>query len=143
MDPLSLTASIAGVITITTQICVIISEIRHEFAALPGRIHALRNETEDLRVVLYQVTNLLEERKNNGLTGNVESEIWKLLGEGEQRLLTLKGILGNIRKTSFKKRDAIFRTLTWRKNQEVIAQLQFDIQRLKSSLNVLVGASNS
>lgn len=33
-----------------------ISEIRHEFAALPGRMHALVNETEDLKVVLYQLT---------------------------------------------------------------------------------------
>lgn len=52
MDPLSLAASVAAVITITTQICAIISEIRLEVGALPGRIHALGTEAEDLKVVL-------------------------------------------------------------------------------------------
>lgn len=143
MDPLSLTASLAAVITITTQICAIISEIRHELGALPGRIHALGNEAEDLRIVLYELTRLLDEREDSGLNGNVESEIRGLLSQGRQRLLALKEVLSRIHKTNPKKREAIFRTLSWRKNQEAIAHLQYDIQRLKSNLNVLVGASNS
>lgn len=143
MDPLSLAASVAAVITITTQICAIISEIRLDVGALPGRIHALGNEAEDLKVVLYEVTSLFDEREGSGLSGSIESEIRGLLAQGKERLLTLKEVLSRIRRTSPKKREAIFRTLTWRKNQETIAHLQYEIQRLKSNLNVLVGASNS
>lgn len=143
MDPLSLAASVAAVITITTQICAIISEIRLEVGALPGRIHALGNEAEDLKVVLYEVTSLFDEREGSGLSGSIESEIRGLLAQGKERLLALKEVLSRIRRTSPKKREAIFRTLTWRKNQETIAHLQYEIQRLKSNLNVLVGASNS
>lgn len=143
MDPLSVSSSIAGIVTLASQICVIISELRHDCAALPGRIHALSNEVEDLRVVLYEVGNVVKDRAVGGTINNVETEILELLSQGKKHLFQVRSILGRVRLTGQKRREAIFRTLAWRKKQKSIALLQYDINRIKSSLNVLVGASNS
>lgn len=143
MDPLSLTASVAAVATIATQICTIIADIRHDCAALPGRIHALNNEVEDLRVVLFQVSSIIRERESHGVESPTETKIQGLLMQGRSRLLDLKEMLTRIRLSGSRKRELVFRTLLWRKQQEAIGLVQHDIKSLKSSLNVLLGASNS
>lgn len=143
MDPLSLTASVAAVATIATQICAIIAEIRHDCAALPGRIHALNNEVEDLRVVLFQVSSIIKEREMCGVKSQAETNIQNLLVQGRSRLLDLKELLMRIRLSGSRKRELIFKTISWRKQQEAIGLIQHDIKSLKSSLNVLLGASNS
>lgn len=143
MDPLSLTASVAAVATIATQICTIIADIRHDCAALPGRIHALNNEVEDLRVVLFQVSSIIRERESHGVESHTETKIQGLLMQGRSRLLDLKEMLTRIRLSGSRKRELVFRTLLWRKQQEAIGLVQHDIKSLKSSLNVLLGASNS
>lgn len=67
-----------------------------------------------------------------------------MLARGEMTLLDMKAVLDKIAAGSrLRKRDAIPRVLLWRREQGRIAALQGIIKQVKSSLNVILGASNS
>ena len=62
-DPLSITASVTAVATVTTQIISTLTELR-ALKNLPRRLHAINNEVTDLEVVLYQLESLVADRKS-------------------------------------------------------------------------------
>lgn len=142
MDPLSITAGIIALTTVASQVSNVLAEIRGEWDSLPGRVHALNNEIQDFNVVLYQVTIAVEERRLSGQDGIGGSTLSVLLERGETVLLDLNVILEKL-SVGVRKRDAISRVLLWRKEQGRVALLQEDIKQVKSSMNILLGASNS
>ena len=144
MDPLSITASAVAVATVTAQIISLLSDIRSSGKAWPGRLHALNNELEDLSVVLHQVMTTVENRKSRKIHGDVEENIPQLLAQGWQQLASLQAILARLTSPEGTKSDnAVTRALLWRREQPQVAAIQVAIKRVKSSLNVLLGASNS
>ncbi|KAK3937499.1 hypothetical protein QBC46DRAFT_9240 [Diplogelasinospora grovesii] len=143
LDPLSITASAIAVATLAAKLCSILAEIREQCTALPGRLHAVNNEIQDLRVVLEQVAAVVKEHKAHNVHGDVESKIPELLWQGRDRLLALQHLLSRVQGVGLRKRELFFRTVLWKKQQGTLAVLQGDIKRVKSSLNVLLGVSNS
>ncbi|KAJ6788207.1 hypothetical protein PWT90_02172 [Aphanocladium album] len=144
MDPLSLTASIIAVTTVAVEVGKVLASLHEDWESLPGRVHALNNEIQDFRVVLNQVSIAVQERKLTSLDGHGDSTLPAVLGRGEQTLLEIKVVLDKIIASSgSRKRDAIQRVLLWRKEQGRFAILQEVIKEAKSSLNVILGASNS
>jgi hypothetical protein len=145
MDPLSLTASIVAVTTVAVQVGKMLAKIHDDWDSLPGRIHALNNEVQDFNIVLHQVTIAVEERKLTRWDSHGESNLPTVLARGELVLLDVKAILDKIvlAGSGVKTRVAIQRLLIWRREQGNVACLQDAIKQVKSSLNIILGASNS
>lgn len=145
MDPLSITAGVIAVATIAAQVSHILAEIRGDWDALPGRIHALNNEVQDFNAVLHQVAIAVEDKKVSALGehGHAAPAFVAQICRGKTSLLELKTILERLLAAGSKKRDAIPRVLLWRSEQRRVVLLQDEIKQVKSSLNVLLGASNS
>lgn len=143
MDPLSITTSMIALATLAKQVTNVLAGIRNDWESLPGRIHALSNEIQDFSVVLHQIAIAVEERKVSCWDGPDESTLPGLLARGETALLDLKGVLENLLSAGTRKREAIPRIRLWRREQGRISALQNDVKQVKSSMNLLLGASNS
>lgn len=143
MDPLSITSGVIAVATLAKQISNVLAGIREDWDSLPGRIHALGNEMQDFSVVLHQIAIAVEERKVSCWNDGDESTLPALLARGETALVDLKGVLESLLSAGTRKREAIPRVRLWRREQGRIAALQNDVKQVKSSMNLLLGASNS
>jgi hypothetical protein len=143
MDPLSITASIIAVVTAAKHVSSTLAEIRRDWKTLPGRLHALHNEIQDLSVVLHQVASAAEEQKLGAKSHATDGNLAMLLRQGLDSLAELQAILGRLLPAGKGKREAISGVMAWRREMSAIARLQEDVKRAKSSFNVLLGASHS
>ena len=145
MDPLSLTASVIAVATVAANVASALADLRALCKHLPGRLHALSNDVSDIEVVLFQVAQITEERAYARLpTAETDSTtIPQLLKRAETKLNELKRIIDNLAAPSAWNNATIFRAGLWRKEQPRLRTLQEDLMAIKSSLNVIIGASNS
>ncbi|UQC83598.1 ankyrin repeat domain-containing protein [Colletotrichum lupini] len=143
MDPLSISAGIIAITTVAAQVANLLAGIREDWDSLPGRMHALSNEIQDFNVVLQQVAIAVKDRRVSGQDAYGESTLLPLLVRGNNVLVDLKAILERLLATGTKKKEAISRVLMWRREQGTVSSLQEQIKQVKSSLNVLLGASNS
>ncbi|KAK3935168.1 ankyrin repeat-containing domain protein [Diplogelasinospora grovesii] len=143
MDPLSLAASVIAVAGLAATICSAISELRTLCKGLPGRLHAVSNEVVDLELVLTQVATLLKERAI--LLGSQQSvgAIPHLLIQARNKLNELRAIVDRLTAASANSKLPLLGASIWRKEQGRLQTLQEDIRTVKSSLNILLGASNS
>ncbi|KAK8910378.1 hypothetical protein QC760_001334 [Botrytis cinerea] len=145
MDPLSVTASVIAVATLAGQIGTALSELRAFCKQLPGRLHALSNEISDIEVVLYQVGRVVEERSRLSvqiLQTDIVS-IPNILQRAEVKLKELKTIIDHLTALTTKNGAIVFQIRLWKKEQPKIQNLQEDIREIKSSFNVILGATNS
>ncbi|OBT47665.1 hypothetical protein VE00_02263 [Pseudogymnoascus sp. WSF 3629] len=142
MDPL---ASVVGVVKLAAHIARALDDLRTLCKQLPGRVHALSNEVSDIEVVLIQVAKVLQERACSPIsTAETDNKsILQLLVKAEIKLKELKLIVDGLSASSKQNNVIIFRAGLWRKEQPRLLALQEDIKAIKSSLNVVLGASNS
>ncbi|RYO91879.1 hypothetical protein DL762_001959 [Monosporascus cannonballus] len=143
MDPLSLAASVITVASLAASTCSTISELRSLCKGLPGRLHAVSNEVADLELVLMEVATLLRERA--ALLGSQQSmgAIRYLLIQAKTKLKELDAVLDRLTAASVNYKVPLVGASIWRKEQGRLQMLQDDIRTFKSSLNILLGASNS
>lgn len=142
MDPLSVAASVTALATVATQICSAISQLRSLCKSLPGRLHALNNEVADFELVLTQLALLLEQRRCS-LTESNEMAIPHLLRQARMKLNETHEIVKRLVIDCKTSRNTLLGVQAWRKEQERLQMLQDDIRTVKSSLNIMLGASNS
>lgn len=142
MDPL---ASVFPVIKLAAHIAGALADLRTLCKQLPGRVHALSNEVSDIEVVLIQVAKVLQERCCSPIsTEETDNKfILQLLVRAETKLKELRSIVDGLAASSKQNNVMIFRAGLWRKEQPRLLVLQDDIKAIKSSLNVVLGASNS
>lgn len=140
MDPLSITAGIATLATLTAQLGVRFQKLRETCAELPGRIHALNDEVADLEVVLIQLSSVIQERncftENDGLTMD------HLMLQAREKLEEINTIIERLTAVCCRK-TLVPRASLWRKLHPKLQSLQEEIKVIKSSLIMLLGASNS
>ena len=141
MDPLSLTASIIAVAQLAAATCAAISDLRALCKSLPGRLHAVNNEVADLELVLSEVALLLKERSI--LPDSGDSSIPHLLKQARTQLDEVKAIVHRLTVAYTRTRVPLVGVNAWRKEQGPLQALQNDIRTVKSSLNLMLGASNS
>lgn len=143
MDPLSLAASVIAVATVSAQVCTALSKLRSLCKSLPGRLHAINNEVADLELVLTQVATILKER--GALLGSKQSieAIPHLLKQAKTKLDSLATLIDRLIAATSKSKIPLVVATIWRKEQGNVQTLQEDIRTIKSSLNILLGASNS
>ena len=143
MDPISLTASIIAVLQLCAATGKVFISLREICKSLPGRLHALSEEVEDFRAVLRELSTLLEERSRLRISPNERDRLPLLLERATSKLIELRGVLEELVVVCRSSRVALIQANSWRKVQERLKRLQDDIHNVKTSLNILLGASNS
>lgn len=140
-DPVSALASIIAIATAAAQIGKAISRLR-SFGEIPGRIYALRNEVTDLEVVLRQVGHALEQDE---LTYDSQQESLRhILEQGRNHLAELAKALERVANSCAGGRVKIIsRSSVWLNEKNVFQEFQDNIRRVRESLNMLLGISNS
>lgn len=141
MEPISLAASVIAVATLAAQVCASISELRSLCKRLPGRLHAVNNEVADLELVLSQVALLIEERAI--LPDSQNSAIPHLLRQARTKLEEVRVIINDLTNTYVRSKVSLLGVKAWQKEQGRLQTLQDDIRTVKSTLNIMLGASNS
>lgn len=143
MDPLSFTASIIAVTTLTTQCLKAFSALRETCRSLPGRLHALDNEVTDTHAVLTDVATLLAERGRSSIPQEEQSNASANVNQLTAKLTELKSIVDSLTVSCSRSRVPWATAIAWPKVQGRLSSLQEDIKSAKSRLNLLLGASNS
>lgn len=141
MDPLSLAASVIAVAELAGAICSAIATLRSICKSLPGRLHGVNNEVADLELVLSQLALLLKERAV--LPDSEHSAIPHLLRQARLKLTELETIVRRLTTACTASRILLLGASIWRKEQSRLQALQDDISTVKSSLNIMLGASSS
>lgn len=141
MDPLSILASVAGISTAAAQIVNAISSLRH-FGELPSRIYAIKNEVSDLQAVLLQIESAL--RQKTLAPNNAHGSLARILERTNHHLLELGKSLERIGKACNGGRlKYITKSAIWVKEQSLFQRFRNDIRSVKTTLTLMLGASNS
>ena len=143
MDPLSLTASVIAVATLAAQTCNAFAQLRGLHKAIPGRLHALNNEAVDIELVLYQIAAVVRERERLPSRDCELADIKHLLEQANTKLDELRAIVNRLCDTCINSKASVFRGYRWHKEQERLQGLQNEINSIKCSLNIILGASHS
>ena len=143
MDPLSLTAGIIAIATVAGQTCKGFQKLRALHKYVPGRLHALNNEVVDIEVVLYQLAALVRERESLPTSQREQEDIGHLLERAKIKLRELRAIVDRLSKSCVNAKGSCFRGYRWQREQERLQVLQEDINSIKCSLNIILGASSS
>jgi ankyrin repeat protein len=141
MDPLSVIASVIALTTAAAQISTAISRLRH-FGEVPGRIYALKNEVNDLKVVLDQIGLALKQKSL--APDNAQGSLEQVLARTKGHLADLTKALERVANAcTGSKIKAISKSTIWLKEKALFQTFRDDIGSVKATLNLMLGATNS
>ena len=145
MDPLSITASVIGIVAAVAAASTsrAFEELRRLCKTLPGRLHALTNEVSDIELVLHRVASVVVKRTGDPALTEQEQYIIHLLDVAGSKLHELRIIVETFTNLAKTTKIPFFQAYAWRKNQPRLQMLQEDIKTIKRSLSIMLGASNS
>lgn len=143
MDPLSISASIIGIVAAAASTGRAFEELRRLCKTLPGRLHALSNEVSDIELVLHQVASVVKKRTGDPALKEHGEHVQHLLDQADTKLSELRTIVETFTHIAKTTKTPVFQAYAWRKHQPRLQALQEDIKTVKCSLNIMLGASNS
>ena len=142
MDPLSIAASAVTVAALAASTCRTFSELRSFCRSLPDRLHALNNEVADTEIVLAQLATVFSKRTS--LIEEAEQEVTlELLSQASVALSQLQDILKGFTGLRDRSKFVLNQARAWRKEQSNLERLQANLKRVKCTLGIMLGASNS
>ena len=144
MDPLSFTASLVAVTTLSVQLTKCFSKLRDVCRTLPGRLHALNNEIADLTAVLHDVGVLFADaEKLEGAAYQEQAALLHTFDQLQVKLAELKVIVEALTVACSKSSIPLLRARAWSRVQGRLQSLQEELKTYKSHLNIALGVSAS
>ncbi|KAL2040577.1 hypothetical protein N7G274_006556 [Stereocaulon virgatum] len=142
MDPLSIAASSVTVAALAASTCSTFSELRSFCRSLPDRLHALNNEVVDTEIVLAQLATLFGKRTS--LIEEAEQQVTlELLSQASVALNQLQDIVKGFAALRDRSKFILIQASAWRKEQSNLERIQAELKRVKCTLGIMLGASNS
>lgn len=127
--------------TLAAQVADAFIKFRTVCKEVPGRVHALSNEVADLQLVLQYLSAVTDERRQQ--TSDDQLHIPILVSQAEEILQEIKKIVEALTKICASSNRVFLRASQWRKFDPKLRSLKDAINAIKSSINLLIGASNS
>jgi hypothetical protein len=147
MDPLSIIASCIAIGTLVAQTGKAIADLRTLIEELPQRLCAVKNEVNDIGLVVSQVQEFAERRKRFKLLvfEAADCNVMELLDKAKINLTTLQIIVSGLAVSCSKdgNKVAFFRARAWKQKHPEIEKVQKEVVSIKSSLTIVLQASNS
>lgn len=147
MDPLSITTAVLTIITAAEQTRRALDRVRTVLKAMPGRLSALNNQVADLEVLLHQIVRLMESHDQHPELARPEahSQIQDVVHRAGALLQELRHLSAQIEKAGDgqSRIGSIQRARAWQRYLPRLHEIQDDLTGVKSTLNLLLGASNS
>lgn len=139
-EALGIAASVVSLAALAAKVSSAISKIR-DVQALPARLYAMNNEVTDIQVVLRYTSKVLTERKHSPDDGL--AKLPAMLERAEVALVRTMESVDRISKHCVHGKMFMVRAASWWKEKAQLQALQEDLHTIKSSLNLLLGASIS
>lgn len=147
MDPLSITAGVLAVVTAAGQTRRALERVRTALKAMPGRLSALNNQVADLEVLLRQIASLMASRDQHPelATAEAHDQIRDVVSRATALLQELRELSAKVERSgnSQSRIGSIQRARTWQRHLPRLHEIQDGLTGVKSTLNLLLGASNS
>jgi len=147
MDPLSITTAVLTIITAAEQTRRALDRVRTVLKAMPGRLSALNNQVVDLEVLLHQIVSLMESHDQHPELARPEahSQIQDVVHRAGALLQELRDLSARIEKAGDgrSRLGSVQRARAWQRYLPRLHEIQDSLTGVKSTLNLLLGASNS
>ena len=147
MDPLSVIASCIAIGALIVQTGQAIADLRTLIEELPQRLCAVKNEVNDIGLVVSQVQEFAERRKRfrRLIFEAADCDVTDLLEKAQINLTTLQIMISGLAIACSKEGNKLvfWRTRAWKQKHPEIEQVQKEVASIKSSLSIVLQASNS
>jgi light-regulated signal transduction histidine kinase (bacteriophytochrome) len=144
MDPLSIAASVVGILGAADQCVKGIAKLR-ALKQASSELSALINEIADLQTVLTQVIALSQQLQGNFSDGSIIA-LKSLLKRAEEQLLAFNALVqGDLSKPKSKRSGGGIRVdhLGWTFNKDHLASVQQGLRTTRLNLATALGVVNS
>ena len=147
MDPLSVIASCIAIGTVVAQTGQAIANLRALIDELPQRLCAVKNEVNDIGLVVSRVQEFAERRRRFEATifEAASCDVTNLLEKAQINLTTLHIIISGLTAACRKEGNKLgfIRAHAWKQRHPQIEQVQREVALIKNSLSVVLQAANS
>lgn len=147
MDPLSVIAGCIAIGTLVTQTTHAISDLRTLIDELPQRLCAVKNEVNNIGLVVSQVKEFAERRQRyqSRIFEAADCDVTDLLEKAQINLTTLQIIISGLTAACRKEGNkfGFMRARAWKQKHPQVEQVQKEMVNIKSSLSVVLQAANS
>lgn len=138
MEAISIAASVVGIISVTAKLATGLTELIERGKNVPGSIHSLVSELNDMRGCLAQLQPLLQDTQRSAPSRTAMLSLSQILTINTSCVLTLSELEKFV--DSFKKRQSLSNLdrLRWLKNESRIERMLLRIRASRSSLNLIL-----
>lgn len=147
MDPLSVIASCIAIGTLVGKTGQAIANLRALIDELPQRLCAVKNEVNDIGLVVSQVQNFAERRQRfqASVFEAADCDVTDLLEKAQINLTTLQIIISGLTAACRKEGNKMgfMRVRAWKQRHPQLEQVQKEVASIKSSLSVVLQAADS
>lgn len=147
MDPISIAASVLAIATAAEQTRRALDRVRTALKTLPGRLSALNNQVTDLEVLLRQIASLMASRNDHPelVTTEAQDRIRDVIRRADVLLQELRDLSAKVEKAGdgHSRMGSIQRSRAWQRHLPRLHEIQDELSDLKSTINLLLGTSNS
>ena len=138
MDPLSITAGVIAVGTLSAQVTKAFYNLREVCRNLPGRLHALNNDVVDLTAILHEVEAIAATNVAEAGRTSIRTTLDRL----RDKLQELHDVLLGLVDACSRAKIPLVQARQWGKVQRKLQALQDDIKTHKSHLHIALGATH-
>lgn len=147
MDPLSVIASCVAIGTLVVQTGQAITDLRALIEELPQRLCAVKNEVNDIGLVVSQIQEFAERRQRfqEKIFEAADCDVTDLLEKAQINLTTLQIIVSGLGTACRKEGNKMgfLRARAWKQKHPKIEQVQKEVATIKGTLSVVLQAANS
>ncbi|CAL8581603.1 hypothetical protein XPA_007292 [Xanthoria parietina] len=138
MEAISIAASVVGILSITAKLATGLTELIERGKNVPGSIHSLVSELNDMRGCLAQLQPLLQDTQRSAPSRTAMLSLNQILTINTSCVLTLSELEKFV--DSFKKRQSLSNLdrLRWLRNESRIERMLLRIRASRSSLNLIL-----
>ena len=147
MDPLSVVGSCIAIGSLVVTTSQAIVNLRALIQELPQRLCAVKNEVNDIGLVVSRVQEFAERRQRfqTKIFQAADCDVQKLLEKAQSNLRMLESIISEL-STAYGKEGnkmGFLKARAWKERHPQIEKVQREVASIKSSLSVVLQAANS
>ena len=147
MDPLSIIASCIAIGSLVVETGQAIVDLRALIEELPQRLCAVKNEINDIGLVVSQIQEFAERRQRfqEKIFEATDCDVTDLLEKVQINLTTLQIIISGLAAACSKEasKTGFLRARAWKQKHPKIEQVQREMASIKSTLSVVLQAANT